>query len=443
MNVRSGLAIAAGLVVVIVAAPAAAQGQQPPAARPYRGLFGGGIGETEQSLTFDAKIGGGYDGNVATASGSIAGTDPNAAAAPGSRIATTSESLVYGLSRKTFSLDASAAGWSTYYPSLPTRYVNGGSGGLRGAWTFTRRSTLTFQQTAAERPLYIIFPLASTAPAIDLPADTTPVVSATGKIDTQFTVDTSLGFSQLLTKRLSVSITGTRQQTNGAQNIAGLRTTGGSAGLGYSLTKGLSLRLGYNRTDAQYDINGTRTTARLQGIDGGVDFSHSLSLTRSTTLSFGVDTGAVNDGTRTAFRVNGNLLLSREIGRSWTASLGYGRNAQFQPTFLKPVLSDSVGITMSGFVSRRLNVSATAGATRGNIGLSQADNSFSNAYGTTGVTFGVSRDIGLTFNYSYVHADFSNAIALPSGLPRRLDRQSIRVTLDLWLPIYKVMRRSN
>ena len=42
--------------------PAAAQAPRPE--RPYRGLFGGGVGDVEQSLIWNGSTGGGYDDNV-------------------------------------------------------------------------------------------------------------------------------------------------------------------------------------------------------------------------------------------------------------------------------------------------------------------------------------------------------------------------------------------
>jgi hypothetical protein len=54
------------VLAVSVAAPALAQVAQPTTrpTRPTRGLFGSGIGETEQSLVFHASFMGGYDDDL-------------------------------------------------------------------------------------------------------------------------------------------------------------------------------------------------------------------------------------------------------------------------------------------------------------------------------------------------------------------------------------------
>ena len=50
------------LVAMLWSGSAVAQAPRPE--RPFRGLFGGGVGNTEQSLTAHASLGGSYDDNL-------------------------------------------------------------------------------------------------------------------------------------------------------------------------------------------------------------------------------------------------------------------------------------------------------------------------------------------------------------------------------------------
>src|SRR5687767_8144469 len=60
---KSRIVIASCLAALVAGSTsAAAQASRPE--RPYRGLFGGGVGDVEQSLVWNASTGAGYDDNV-------------------------------------------------------------------------------------------------------------------------------------------------------------------------------------------------------------------------------------------------------------------------------------------------------------------------------------------------------------------------------------------
>lgn len=91
--------------LVLAAVPAHAQLPRPE--RPYRGLFGGGTGNWEQSLVANASIGGGWDDNlVADARGDRPArpNDLNTSARGG--LGQFSGALAYSLSRSRLSVSA-------------------------------------------------------------------------------------------------------------------------------------------------------------------------------------------------------------------------------------------------------------------------------------------------------------------------------------------------
>ena len=51
------------IAALLCASPVAAQQQGRPE-RPYRGIFGGGVGDAEQLLTVNFGVSGGYDDNI-------------------------------------------------------------------------------------------------------------------------------------------------------------------------------------------------------------------------------------------------------------------------------------------------------------------------------------------------------------------------------------------
>src|SRR5436309_2042874 len=92
--------MSATLALLALALPAFAQQQQRPE-RPYRGLFGGGVGNAEQLLTLSVQFGGGYDGNIlAGSAGNGVGLSPIAQRAPiGGKTGDASLGLNYTMSR--------------------------------------------------------------------------------------------------------------------------------------------------------------------------------------------------------------------------------------------------------------------------------------------------------------------------------------------------------
>jgi hypothetical protein len=88
-----------------------------------------------------------------------------------------------------------------------------------------------------------------------------------------------------------------------------------------------------------------------------------------------------------------------------------------------------------------VQISTGAGASRGNVGIGVANSGFTTYYGKATGTVAFTRGLALSFNYVYLHYVYQSGVALPSGLARRLDRQSVSATLDLLMPLYRVLRR--
>ena len=429
------IGLAAGLIVSATAVPAAAQGE-----RAYPALFGTSVGETAQQLTLDVKFGGGYDGNVAT----LGGADPANPAfqsAPASKVATTSANLGYGLSRATFAVQAAASGWAKYYPVFARPVVRGGGGSLGASWNATSKTTLSVDQSVTDQPLFIVAAVPVAPEALNLPVDAAPTVGTTTRLDTQLTTATGIGLNSKLTPRLSLLLNGRYFKTQQISQAPALATFAGSAGLSFALTKSLGLRVGYGRTEARYDIAGERQRSAIDSIDAGVTFGRALSLTRHTHLSFATGTAVVKDRSQTTFRLNGNVLITRDIGRSWEATAGYSRDVGYLQAFTRPVFSDSVGLGLGGAVSRRVQVQTGAGFSRGNVGIGVASNGFTTYYGKASVTVGISRELAFSLNYAYLHYVYQSGVVLPDGLARRLDRQNVSATLDVWMPLFRVLRR--
>ena len=54
-----------------------------------------------------------------------------------------------------------------------------------------------------------------------------------------------------------------------------------------------------------------------------------------------------------------------------------------------------------------------------------------------GYQFALNKFVALSADYNYYHYVFDPTVVLPAGVGRGLNRQSVRVGLNLWLPLLR------
>ncbi len=428
------------------AVPALAQPPRPE--RPYRGLFGGGIGETEQLLTMNASVGAGYDDNVLAGSsggvgslGNLGAGDPRQGRAGG--FGQFGGSLEYSLNRTRVSFGASLASSSRYYATLPTKFVGTYSGSVGSSLQVAKATRLQASQSVSRQPFLSLglFP-AAIEPGLGDPALANLDLGI--QRDDYVNYGTSVELSQQISRRGSVSANYGRYTSDFAGTARDLTrwSAGGRFSLG--LTRGLGVHLGYGYTTGEYPSIGGGRSVQGRNIDAGVDFNRALSFSRRTTLSFSTGSSAIADRGRTYYRVIGNARLNREIGRTWNASLAYDRGVGFIETFGDPFFSDSATLSVGGMINRRVRFHSGASTSVGDVGLSGAGGNGFNTYtGSSGVNLGLTRSFGLALDYAYYHYSFKTGALLPLGLPRDMNRQSLTASLSLWAPLVHRARRPN
>jgi hypothetical protein len=185
----------------------------------------------------------------------------------------------------------------------------------------------------------------------------------------------------------------------------------------------------------------------VHDIDVGVDYKRPLSLTRRTTVDFGVGSSIVNmpavasTDSSLQYRVVGDLGLTHQMGRTWSARVAYNRGVGFTEGFAQPTFSDAVTGSVSGFFSRRVDFTAGGGLSIGDAGLSAgtgtADRGFRAYTGSARVRYGLGAMWALFGEYSYYKHDLGDVLIVAQGVPPILDRNSVRVGLTLWVPLLR------
>src|SRR5690606_5637136 len=120
--------------------------------------------------------------------------------------------------------------------------------------------------------------------------------------DSYLSYEGNLGLTHRLSRRTSVTGSYSYRTTSGelhrgfAYHSAGARLT-------HNIGRGLGLRAGYSYGQARYPDGRQRP---IHTVDAGVNYSHSLSISRRTTLDFGTGTATTEREGDFNFTLTGN-----------------------------------------------------------------------------------------------------------------------------------------
>ena len=426
-----------------VAAPAFAQIAQPTlrSSRPARGLFGGGIGDTSQSLILTGSVGGGIDKaeNVQVFDGAGNPIDQTAPWSGGNAVATTG--LAYNLSLGRVYAGASFDARARYRDNQVHNTFNAMGASANVGWNIASRTSLSASQGISRQPRNIQSFYGGWFDSASSPNTVFDLSGATS-LGEYTTSQTAVTFQQGFTERIALNA-GYSYYSFGSGGVGSVESTTSTvaAGLAYAIARGISFRIGYGSTAARY---GSAAPVRYEGLvmDGGLVFDRALSITRKTHLSFSTGlTGARDEGGHTHYFATGRGTLTYEIGRSWTAALNYRRGVDFNQSFGQPMVLDMVSAGLSGDLSRRFNAGFTAASSWGAIGIAAGNNGFSAVSATANLRTALTRNVGVSLLYAYGHYLVDDPRSLPFGMRPSTDRQSIRATLDVWVPLFTRARR--
>jgi hypothetical protein len=421
---------------------------RPQSNRPYRGLFGGGVGETEHLLTLGMNAGGGYDSSVLIDSH----RDPTAPVVfvrSNSGFAAGSANLNYAFNRGSVSFWGSGGGGVAYYPVLITdNFVHRYFADTGGSWKTSTNTQLSGSYSITFRPIQHLVSLpgglgGALDPNLDPslgpgnPFDNT----VGGQSETYRSENGHADFFYRAGKRLGFSFGGGGWRIVAPDRFHNSSTTELSTRVTMGLTRDVALYTGYRFATHRFPHELGLLGYHTHNIDVGLNFTKALSLTRHTFLSFGTGTSAVSDGTRTQYSITGNVQLTRELGRTWQASASYSRDAQFVETFLQPVFSDTVSGFVSGLFSRRLRYDSGVYLTYGKVGFGGPSNGYNTFYVTSGIGIAINRYMNAGARYLYSRYSFDSGVVLPIDLINATDRHGVNVYLSSWLPLYTRTRR--
>jgi hypothetical protein len=408
--------------------PAAAQTLQPNRPeRPYRGIFASGMNDSTHSLTGNATLSGGFDDDILA---DAVGRNRPVSSRKGT-LAQLSGGLNYATNLSRASVGAGVGSSVRYYPSLEKDYFTTYSAGVGAGLRVLDKPEVSVSGGANYQPLTFLsaFPSLGEQLTVEVPEpDFVPVESQ------YISYNAGISLAHRLSRRVSVSTSGAYRATDRLEREFWSRSA--SAALRVQMTRDVSLRLGYSLAEGHYEGHPTVLQHRP---DIGLDFGRALSLTRRTTISFGVGTDATVANDRTRLRASGHASMTHEIGRSWAARAAYQRGTSFVETIPEPIFSDSAQVSLVGLITRRIQFTSIGSALFGNTGTSSRQ--FDSYRASAGISVALTRYMNAGVDYAYYKYVFDPLIELPSGIPHDVNRQSIRAHVSFWAPLLNKTRR--
>jgi hypothetical protein len=421
--------------------PCLAQG---PSERPAGGLFGGRSGSSDgQRLDLSATLLEAYDDNLLAEAGSVS---------PGSPVVSGFFTMLqmdgrYRWANSRIDLGVSGGSAFRYDTYLSDVRTISGTAGVGLGIRIGRATRFSLNQGAAYSPSYLfaLFPSLDEAAPGDAPVGAPDYASNDAS---SYSYASTARLTHGLTRRVSWSVDADYSYTDVTDPRAALddtRSYGVRTGLSRNLSRYTALRGEYEYRTGEMGSAFAGPTSE-HGIQIGVDRRYVLSATRQAgfDISVGVSrvqgfvgvqsrvesVAAANDA---FYRLNVDANGTYQFGRSWQARAAYTRGVEYVPELTEPVFVDSFNGTVTGLLSRRVDLGFNAGYSRGASVLSTAS-PFDSYTASVRSRIAATETIALQLEYLYYFYDFHEGALLAPGLPPRLERNGIRAGVTFWIP---------
>lgn len=204
----------------------------------------------------------------------------------------------------------------------------------------------------------------------------------------------------------------------------------GSVGFSRRLNRRTAMRVAYVFRNGQNQVGTADRSVRVNDVEFGIDRDWARSPTRRTTFAFSVGPSVVEQFGQRFYRGFGGMSLTHPFGRSWNLRANYRRGVQFIDGTARPFFSDSGTVTLSGLVTRRLDLSMSVGAVLGDLGLEGGATPYDTYSASTRFRYGISRTWALYGESLYNYSTYSDNTGQPG-----LDRLSLRFGITLYVPL--------
>ena len=141
------------------------------------------------------------------------------------------------------------------------------------------------------------------------------------------------------------------------------------------------------------------------------------------------------DITGTLYKLEGDASAAYRFLRSWSLNGSFRRGVEYIPIFETPVFRDAARLELSGLVSRRVDLAASAGYAVGESALARRNTGgrFDTYAGTVQVRYSLARPLALYSEYLYYYYDLRGQALVPD-LPSVFELHGVRAGVMVWIP---------
>jgi hypothetical protein len=387
------------------------------AQRPMRDIVGLSIstyGAYDDQLT---QAGGGEGGGVrGTTGGPYAGVDFGLSITPNMT--------------GRFTFDAQVASGIRYYQEMDQFVAATQGGAVNAGYHFTRRTTLQTRGGFQYSP-YLDFtnPLDLDP---NLPAGPERVRDYTNATRRTISYDGSVDLTHTRGERTAYTVVAATRRTELLDEPQSSVDTTLSGTITRRLNRRTATRLNFVHRTGQFELNRRRVPVHVNDFEVVLDRDWNRSPTRRTTLTFSLGPSLVDHGGRQLLRAFGGIGVVHPFGRSWDLRATYRRGINFLDGVPEPFLSDATIVTISGLMSRRFDMSLSAGAVLGEVGLESLGTTYDTYTAAGRLRYAITSSTAFYAEYLYDYHKYSGDVS--TIIPGQ-DRTGVRVGVTFFLPI--------
>ena len=434
------LAIVAICVTVMTAAPAASQGTA--ARRPAGGLFGatradhGGPGK----LNFTFELAESVDGALPPEIGVRVARGLQ----DGGLSTWLAASSDYARNGRRLQLAANASTAFRYYRRHDRIDALSHSAGLGASLRLPKQGNLRVESTAAYSPSYLfqLFPSAeSPALGASIPAQPDYQINGTDS----YTYRTAIAVAFGSQRGTQVTTSGAFARTDFQDQTAARRDleiyeTG--ARISHSLSRTGRLSVEYRHRSGEFGYGGLTNEHR---VTIGTEYSPALSPTRRAIVRFNLSPATLSIpeaavAAIAAGETNGRLnrmlaeaSVSYPFRPNWRTTGSVRRSVEYLAVLGQPVLADGARAEVVGLISRRADLSVSAGYASAASILSRNRETLDTYTGEARIRYALKRSVALYSEYLYYYYDLRGQTGLAPDLPNVFTQHSVRAGLTLFI----------
>lgn len=429
---------------IFVAGGEAAFAQTPAggSSRPYSGLFGGrgAAPDSRQSLSFMVSLAEGYNDDTSPQLSTV--VDPSAGQAGGLQtMLVANGNYSWRGPRAQFAVNSASA--LAYYNDLSATRNLSHSLGIGFNAVLSQKTTLLVNQAAAYSPSYLygLFPGDAT---VDPGDGVPPAPEYSVQTRETYSYNTSLGLTHSFTRRTRMSLSGDFNYTDYVRESdvqKDMRVAGLRAQFSRNVKRNSVLGFGYRFRNGNVGFGFEPTTEH--GVDVRFDHNRPLSATRRAFLGLRLGSSAVDLPPSAAtllsaagrrYLLDGEMSLGYQFSRGWQTRAMYRRGMEYVPALTEPVFTDGVAANLDGAITRRFDLTMSAGYSSGKSVFRNAS-TFDTYNGDARLRYALTRTLAAYVQYLYYVYDFGGNTQLAPGLSPRLERNAVRVGFMLWVPV--------